>query len=354
MALDSYQGFLPVSPSIPQAFCLNNVSDKHWLDFTSILPNFTHEPHQAASKKLPFYKAFKIVQQENCRKTAILFDTDCALSKMIDMKRQVSHPGEAKSEVLKAIPNACVNETAAVEFMEKQRWGDTPTCPHCKRTAVVKMMNEDRTARNARFLWRCHDCGGQFTVRVGTVFEGSRIPLRTWCHAFWRACSSKKGVSALQISRECSITYKSSLFLMHRIRFAMEKAEPKEKLKGTVETDETYIGGKPRKKGTSKRGRGTKKTPVLAMVQRPGKVRARVIANVTAKTLKREMLKAIDLSARLNTDELKAYRKIGKEFAGGHGTVMHSAEEYVNETGDHVNTAEEVVPAVVGIRPAAG
>lgn len=256
------------------------------------------------------------------------------------MKRQISHPGEAESPILRDIPKACTDEAAAVEFLEKQRWGDTPKCPHCDSSEVVKMMNEDRTARNARFLWRCHDCGQQFTVRVGTIFESSRIPLRIWCHAFWRACSSKKDVSALQISRECSITYKSALFLMHRIRFAMEKAEPEEKLKGTVETDETYVGGRPRNKHTSKRGRGTKKTPVLAMVQRPGNVRARVIANVTAKTLKREMLKAIDPSARLNTDEYNAYRGIGKNFAGGHGTVMHSAEEYVNELGDHVNTAE--------------
>ncbi len=247
-----------------------------------------------------------------------IFILDARMSRALlgSMKRQISHPGEAKSEVLKAIPKACLNETAAVESMEKQRWGDTPTCPHCKSTKVAKMMNEDCTARNARFLWRCHDCGQQFTVRVGTVFEGSRIPLRVWCRAFWRACSSKKGISALQISRECSISYKSALFLMHRIRFAMEKAEPKEKLTGTVETDEAYIGGKPCNRHASKRRRGTKKTPVLAMVQRPGRVRTRVIANVTAKTLKREMFKAIDLSARVNTDELKAYRTIGRKFTG--------------------------------------
>ncbi len=144
----------------------------------------------------------------------------------------------------------------------------------------------------------------------------------------------------MQISRECSVSYKSALFLMHRIRYGMTEPEPERKLSGTVETDETYVGGKPRRKGVSKRGRGTKKTPVLAMVERPGDVRARVIANVTAKTLKAEMLSAIDESARLCTDELKSYRKIGKKFKGGHGTVCHSAEEYVNECGDSVNTAE--------------
>ena len=261
---------------------------------------------------------------------------------MLDsMEKKISHPGETKSEVLKRIPKACVDETAAVEFLEQQRWGDMPTCPHCDSAEVVKVMNADGTVRSERFLWRCHgECKGQFTVRVGTIMEDSRIPLRFWCHAFWRACSSKKGVSASQISRECSITYKSALFLMHRIRFAMATPKVEEKLTGTVESDETWVGGKPRRKGMSKRGWGTNKTPVLAMVQRPGKVRARVITDVTAKTLKREMFKAIDLSARLCTDELRSYRGIGKKFAGGHGTVCHSAEEYVNESGDSVNTAE--------------
>jgi transposase-like protein len=256
------------------------------------------------------------------------------------MKREIRKPGEARSEILKSVPKACMDENAAVAFMEKQRWGDTPTCPHCGGTDVVMVMDKDGQHRSKRFLWRCHTCKKQFTVRVGTIMEDSRIPLHIWCHAFWRACSSKKGVSALQISRECSISYKSALFLMHRIRFAMAEPEPKEKLTGTVETDETYVGGKPRTAGRNKRGRGTKKTPVLAMVQRPGNVRARVIADVSTKTLKVEMLNAIDLSSsRLCTDELKNYRRIGSQFAGGHGTVMHSAGEYVDGT-DHVNTAE--------------
>ncbi len=253
-------------------------------------------------------------------------------------KKKKGHPGESKSQVLRAIPKACVDETAAVEFLEKQRWGDTPTCPHCGSDNVTKMQAKDGT-RNKRFLWRCHACKEQFTVRVGMIMEDSRIPLRVWCHALWRACASKKGVSALQISRECSVSYKSALFLMHRIRYGMTDPMPR-KLKGTVETDETYLGGKPSNRHQSKRRRKVKKIPVLAMVERPGKVRARVIANVTAKTLKREMFAAIDRSARLCTDELKTYRNIGRKFKGGHGTVMHSAEEYVNETGDSVNSAE--------------
>jgi transposase-like protein len=255
------------------------------------------------------------------------------------MEKKIRHPGEPKSEVLKAIPKACVDETAAVEFMEKQRWGDTPRCPHCDSTEVVMVMDKDGQQRNKRFLWRCHHCKKQFTVRVGTIMEDSRIPLRFWCWAFWSACASKKGVSALQISRECNLSYKSALFLMHRIRWAMATPKPEDKFKGTVEVDETYVGGKPRNRHTSKPGRGTKKTPVVAIVERLGRIRTRVVPNVTAKTLKREMDATIDQSARLCTDELNTYRGIGRKYAGGHGSVMHSAGEYVNGT-DHVNTCE--------------
>lgn len=104
--------------------------------------------------------------------------------------------------------------------------------------------------RNARYLWRCGACKQQYTVRVGTIMEDSPIPLRHWCLAFFRAASSKKGVSALQIQRETGLTYKSALFLMHRIRWAMAPAnemEPKLGVGGgTVEFDETYVGGQPR------------------------------------------------------------------------------------------------------------
>jgi transposase-like protein len=243
-----------------------------------------------------------------------------------------------KDEVLSNIPEACTDELAAVEFMENQRWGKQPACPHCGSIKVSKM-TDSNGGRNKRFLWRCHDCKRQFTVRIGTVFEDSRIPLKVWCHSFWRACASKKGVSALQISRECHITYKSALFLMHRIRYAMTVPQQQEKLQGTVEADETYVGGKPRFKGYSKRGRGTQKTPVLALVERNGNIRVRVIPNITSKTLKAEMQKEIDKRARIITDEFPVYRNIGKEFTGGHDVICHNRREYVR--GDvYTNTAE--------------
>src|SRR5215208_6211329 len=126
----------------------------------------------------------------------------------------------SKSEVVAALPAVCSDERTAVEFWERHRLGDTPNCPRCGDTAVAQMKARDGE-RNARFLWRCHGCKQQFTVRVGTVMEDSPIPVRHWCYALWAACASKKGVSAKQIQRMTGVSYKSALFLMHRIRFAM-------------------------------------------------------------------------------------------------------------------------------------
>jgi len=140
----------------------------------------------------------------------------------------------SKSEVIEEIPLACSDETAAVEFLEKQRWGNTPACLKCGSVAVYKMRDAKTGERNRRYLWRCHDCKEQFTVRIGTVYEESRVELRHWCYAFWRACTSKKGFAALEIKRYCQINYKSALFLMNRIRFAKAPDPHSPKLMGRL------------------------------------------------------------------------------------------------------------------------
>jgi transposase-like protein len=244
-----------------------------------------------------------------------------------------------KSVTIQEIPVACCDELAAVEFFEKQRWGNTPACVHCGSVDAYKMMDAKTGERSKRFLWRCRDCKKQFTVRIGTVYEESRIELRHWAYAFWRAATSKKGVSAMEIMRQCQISYKSALFLMNRIRFAMAPDATSTKLTGTVECDETYIGGKPRFRGVGKRGRGTSKTPVFAAVERNGQIRRRVIADVTSETLKDAIREEVDIKARIITDDYPAYKGIGPEYAGGHDSVCHSTREYVR--GDvHTNTAE--------------
>jgi transposase-like protein len=253
------------------------------------------------------------------------------------------------------IPLACADESAAVAFLESQRWGDTPNCPRCGDTDVSMMKAKDGS-RNARFLWRCKGCKQQYTVRVGTIMEDSPIPFRHWCLAFYRAAASKKGVSALQIQRETGLTYKSALFLMHRIRWAMAPAnelEPKLGIGGgTVEFDETYVGGEPRYAGRGKEvlpsGRrkmgpavdfGDRKTPVVGGVERDGRVKARVVSNVTASELAKHVAAMVDTSAHLQTDHAIAYKTIGLEYAS-HERIRHNAGQYVRYTqeGEQVTT----------------
>src|SRR4051812_26122790 len=117
-----------------------------------------------------------------------------------------------RSAVLGALRNAAVDEGRAVAFLEQQRWGDAPACPRCGDANVYKMMSGAQ--RNKDYRWRCNGCKTMFTVRTGTIFEETRLPLRVWVYAFWRACASKKGISALQLSREMEITHKSALFVL--------------------------------------------------------------------------------------------------------------------------------------------
>ena len=155
---------------------------------------------------------------------------------MANIPRRISPGG---SSVASSIPLPCTDEGAAVEFMASQRWGDTPTCPHCEAMNVYRMVDAETRERNRRYLWRCRGCKRQFTVRIGTVFEESRIPLRHWCYAFWRACTSKRGVTALEIERQTGVSYKSALFMMDRIRLAMTIPDA-DKLAGTIAPDATY------------------------------------------------------------------------------------------------------------------
>lgn len=151
-----------------------------------------------------------------------------------------------KDPVTAALPRACVDERVALDFLETLIWGYEPACPRCGDLDVYPMKDRKTGKRQQDGRWRCRGCKRQYTVRTGTIMEDSRIPLKYWCYAFWKACSSKKGVSALQIKRETGLSYKSALFLMHRIRYAMQD-EPDRPLDGTVEVDETFVGGKPRK-----------------------------------------------------------------------------------------------------------
>jgi transposase-like protein len=251
--------------------------------------------------------------------------------------------------MLDLVEVSALTEDQARETIERIRWPNGPVCPHCGSSESItkfrpRREREQTPSGGAREgVFRCNACEQQFTVTVGTIFESSHIPLRSWLIAFAMMCASKKGLSALQIQRQLGIgSYRTAWFMCHRIRAAMKREPMASMLNGTVEVDETYVGGKPRKeagKPKAKRGRGTKKTPVVALVERDGRVRARKIEHVDGATLKAAIRENVDRKARIMTDEWPAYRGIGTEFEGGHAFVTHSAGEYAR--GDvSTNTAE--------------
>ncbi|HEX5010280.1 MAG TPA: IS1595 family transposase [Planctomycetota bacterium] len=242
-------------------------------------------------------------------------------------------------EKVKVLREAATDEAKAIAFFEARRWPDGVACPRCGSVGVHAIIGKDGQ-RERHYRWTCKDCKRRFTVRTGTVFEETRLPMRVWAHAYWRCCASKKGVSALQIKRETGIAYRHALFLLNRIRFGMADTANPAPLTGTVECDETYVGGKPRVKGKGMREKWSSKVPVVGMVERGGKARMRVVARVTAKTLRAELEAHVAPSAHLMTDEHPAYGKIGARFFA-HDVVKHSAREYARgEAG--INRAESL------------
>jgi transposase-like protein len=230
------------------------------------------------------------------------------------------------------------DEDKARKYLEDLRWPNGAECPHCgtigNHYQITGKATSNQPARKG--LWKCHKCREQFSVTVGTIFEKSHLPLHKWLSAIYLLCSSKKGMSANQLHRGLEITYKSAWFMAHRIRHAIADLS-KLKLTGTVEVDETYVGGKA--KGSGLRGRTTKKkAPVFSLVERNGNVRSQHVERVTGLNLKSIIRENVDKSAIIMSDDYHAYHGLKKDFAD-HKIIRHSSKQYVN--GDiHTNTIE--------------
>jgi transposase-like protein len=245
---------------------------------------------------------------------------------------------ENKIMNLKSLAHSFGSEDQAIAFLESILWPQGAECPHCGVVGeAYRLKPKSNGKTHARpGLWKCSGCRKQFTVKIGTIFEDSHIPLHKWMQAIHLLCASKKGISSHQIHRMLGITYKSAWFLTHRIRHAMKPATYSGKLTGTVEADETYVGGKLRTDSQAvKAGERPKdrlagvanKTPVVALVERNGNVRSFQVEHVTTKNLKPILKEHIAEEARLNTDENKAYNFARGHFAG-HDVVNHSKYEY--------------------------
>lgn len=227
-------------------------------------------------------------------------------------------------------------QESCVAHLEQARWNGTPTCPYCKSTNTHP--NDNRHY--------CYNCKTSFSVTVGTIFHKTHLPLQKWFLAITLILNTKKGISALQLSRDIEVNKNTAWRILMQIRIAMSQASQRNILFGVVEMDETYIGGKPRKgrkyddpNDKPKRGRGTKKVPVIGAIERKG----RVVAKATSKDkLKGKHLRAfvhanIDIQrSGLITDEYKGYIGMGKILP--HAVIKH--QNWYVEGDIHTNTIE--------------
>lgn len=228
------------------------------------------------------------------------------------------------------------SEKAAFKHLESILWPEGPVCPHCGSCTMPYDLAKTRMG-----LRKCRDCKKQFTVRVGTVYESSHIPLHKWLQATYLICSSKKGMSAHQLHRILGITYKSAWFMCHRIREAMKQGglPPMGGEGESVQVDETYFGKKEIVTKRTKRGKPShsSKMSVVTLVSK-GKSRTFHVDTANVATVREILAKNVLKESALHTDENNIYKKLGAEY-GDHKTVKHTAGEYV-KNGVHVNSCE--------------
>lgn len=228
------------------------------------------------------------------------------------------------------------DENAARELLTQMRWPNGVACPRCGGADPYTLKPKASGKNPARQgLYKCRACRQQFSTTTGTIFESSHVPVSKWLLALHLICASKKGMSALQLQRMLGITYRAAWFVMHRLRCAMaERDGIFTKLTGVVEMDETYIGGR-RRSNTVKQP----KIPVVALVQRTGRVVARPMETVNVNNIGRLIEERVSHNATLMTDEAAVYRSFTDDAGMKHHAVNHRRDEYVRGN-VHSNSVE--------------
>ena len=244
------------------------------------------------------------------------------------------------------------DEDAARAYLEKELWPENPICPHCGVIGKAYKLQSKPGTRNRlrKGVYKCASCREPFTVTVGTIFEDSKVPLHKWLLAIHLLCSSKKGISAHQLMRNLELgSYRTAWFMAHRIRHAMKQEPLASMLTGTVEMDETYIGGKLRC-GTHEQRPGERpkdylspvanKAAVVSVLQRGGRFQSRHVERVTAKNLKPIVNQMVSKDAYLMTDTSTVLTSVGRKRK--HFKVNHSVGEYVRREKGLVITTNAV------------
>jgi transposase-like protein len=239
---------------------------------------------------------------------------------------------ETPKSLIEAVP-FFANPDNALWYLASKRWPKGVTCPHCDFGSPMFL--------ETRRIWKCRSCRKQFSVKAGTIFEDSPLPLGKWLLATWLISNCKNGVSSYEIARDVKVTQKSAWFMLQRIRKAMQD-EDGGKLGGEVEVDETFIGGKARNMHKDKRARvitgtgGKDKTAVMGMIERGGRVRAMVVGTRRKSELQRQVREHVEAGSAIFSDELKSYDGLEVEYQ--HAVINH-AVEYVNGN-VHTNNIE--------------
>jgi transposase-like protein len=223
-------------------------------------------------------------------------------------------------QVMEAFPDeqTCINHLRAI------RWKGGAYCPHCGSTKVYHF-SDDRTHK-------CGECRQRFSIKVGTIFEDTKLPLRKWFIAIWLITSHKKGIASTQLAKDLKITQKSAWFVLHRLRYAARTQSFAAPLEGDVEVDETYVGGSNRNRHWDKKTPGTGphgKAIVMGAIERKGSVVAQVIQQTDTETMEAFVDHAVSGDVKtLSTDEHAGYRRLSKKYP--HGFVRHGQKEYVS------------------------
>ena len=256
------------------------------------------------------------------------------------------------------------------DYLEKMRWSNNPRCPKCNADNPYTITRRTETKNKVKSIYKCRKCKRQFTATVGTIFEDSHIPLSTWFASIFLMCASKKGISAHQIHRQLGITYKSAWFMCHRIREAMRDKGILSPLSGTIEADETFIGGKTRgdwtlkeriqdeiKMGIREKHRHPRmdKAVVLGMLERNGKVRTKQIKEMNSATahqlkdsLPHDVIKhEIEyVNGDIHTNTIDGFWSLVKRGITGvyHSVSPDYLQSYINEYSFRYNHREDETP----------
>lgn len=232
------------------------------------------------------------------------------------------------------------DDDTARAHLESIRWPNGIVCPKCgckaQRQFSTIAANPKKKVRSG--LRYCGECKSQFTVTIGTIFEDSHIPLRKWLIAWYLICSSKKGISSLQLQRALELgSYRTALFMSHRIRYALKDDVFTDKLSGVIEADECFVGGASNGQGQAGR---KKQTPVMTMVERGGRARSKVMPVISGNNLKEAIRDSVQICSEVHTDAHHGYKGLGPKY--DHFSVKHRANEFSRKEGERLVTTASV------------